>query len=309
MIRLRENEIKSVWQTQRQIDQNCGQVGSSKSTKKDETKIMARNKWHQEFAVVAISSLMVIGSNVIPAYSSEPDTKISAHNIGGNLTEEAGGGVIKGVVKFEGRQAKRKALAMGADPVCAAAHGDVKALRETFVFGDNNTLQNVFVYISKGLEGQTFPASTKEAILDQRGCVYTPHVLGVVVGQPIKVLNSDDTVHNVHTQPKINTSFNKAQVPGAVLNTMFEDIEMGVSVKCDVHPWMKGYVHVMEHPFFAITQQDGTFEIKGVPPGNYELATWHEFPKFKPDKKAYKVAVVEGQTTEITVTYKPPTRK
>lgn len=270
---------------------------------------MARTQWHQGFAAATISSLVVLGSSVIPTYGNEPDPKLPVLNIGGNLAEEVGDGVIKGIVKFDGRQAKRKALAMSADPVCAAAHGDVKALRETFVFGDNNTLQNVFVYISKGLEGQTFPASTKEAIIDQRGCIYIPHVLGIVVGQPVKILNSDDTVHNVHTQPKINASFNKAQIPGAMLKTMFEDVEMEVNVKCDVHPWMKGYVHVMDHPFFAITQQDGTFEIRGVPPGNYELATWHEFSKFKPDQKAYKVTVEEGVPAEITVTYTPPTRK
>lgn len=216
------------------------------------------------------------------------------------------GGTVKGVVKFDGKQVKPKSIRMSADAFCDKAHADKPATEQRYVFGDNNTLQNVFVYISKGLEGKTFPAPTAKATLDQSGCQYSPHVSGVVVGQELDILNSDSTLHNINCQPRNNSSFNEGMpVKGMVITKKFTKPEMKVPVKCDVHPWMNAYIHVMEHPFFAVTQQDGSFTIKGLPAGTYELSVWHEFDKFAPDHQTLQVVVGDGETKEVTVTYSP----
>ena len=227
----------------------------------------------------------------------------SALNTGGT---DQPGGTIKGVVKFDGRQAKRKPIRMAADPYCAGAHKDTKAFNERFVFGDNDTLQNVFVWVSKGLDGATHPAPTRQAELNQHGCVYVPHISGIVAGQDLNILNSDSTLHNVNCQADNNASFNEGMpVQGMVITKKFAKPEMAIRLKCDVHPWMSAYLHVVEHPFFAVTQQDGTFEIKGLPPGEYEVSVWHEFKRFTPDQPTAKVTLDADQTQDVTFTYAP----
>jgi len=219
------------------------------------------------------------------------------------------GGTIKGIVKFDGKQVKRKPIRMSADPVCNNAHKDSPSLSERYVFGDNDTLQNVFVYVSKGLEGKTFQASGP-ATIDQVGCVYVPHVSGVVANQQINILNSDATLHNVKCSPKNNDSFNEGMpVKGMKITKSFSKPEMAISLKCDVHAWMQAYVHVMPHPFFAVTQQAGTFEIKGLPAGTYEVSVWHAFSKFAPSEKTITVEVKEGSAAEANFTYSPKKRK
>lgn len=229
-------------------------------------------------------------------------------NIGGI---DKPGGTIKGVVKFDGKKvkpSKKRWIRMSADNYCAAKHP--KPVRpETYVWGENDTLQNVFVYISKGLEGKNFDLPKKHAVIDQNGCMYSPHVSGVVVDQSIDIVNSDNTSHNVKMKSKKNGTFNQMMITGQVIPKTLSKPEMGVQFKCDVHPWMFANIHVMEHPFFAVTQADGTFTIKGLPPGDYELSVWHEFKKFKPVEKAVKVNIAEGETKQVSFTYKPPARK
>lgn len=228
-------------------------------------------------------------------------------NIGG---VEGSGGTIKGVVKFSGKQAKQGKYRTDADPKCHAMHKDSPLLKEKFVFGKDDTLQNVFVYISKGLEGKTFDPPARKAVLDQRGCVYIPHVSGVVVRQTLDILNSDETTHNVKLRSKNNGQDNKAMpTKGMVVSKIFKKPEMSVKYVCDVHNWMGAYVHVMSHPYFAVTQENGTFEIRGVPAGEYEISPWHEFSKFKPDKTSVAITVVDGETAEVAFTYSPPKKK
>lgn len=254
----------------------------------------------------------VLNKSTKEAVTAKPLSKLAMNDpelleldIGGIAAVDADSGTINGIVKFAGPQLKRKHIPMNADPTCIAEHGDQQVLRETFIFGRNDTLQNVFVYVSKGLEGQRFDPPTHEVVIDQRGCIYIPHVNAVVAGQSVRISNNDNTAHNVKLQAQINERFNKQQVPGAAINTIFEYAEMSMTLKCDVHNWMKSYVHVLNHPFFAITQENGSFEIRGLPPGKYELTTWHEFAKFKPDQHVYQVTVAEGNTTNMTVTYSP----
>ncbi len=252
------------------------------------------------FKQVTMGLAMLVAAATLASAEDAPHFKL---NVGG---AEGAGGTVKGVVKFDGKQANRKPIRMEADPTCNAAHAAGSALDERWVFGENDTLQNVFVYVSKGLEGKTFKPLLK-AELDQFGCVYVPHVSGVMTGQEVVILNSDSTLHNVKASPKVNAPFNEGMpVKGMKITKSFAKPELGVEFKCDVHPWMQAYLHVMDHPFFAVTQADGTFELKGLPAGKYTISTWHEFNKFSPDKESYEVEVKDGGVTELVVTYAPP---
>ncbi|HEY6614311.1 MAG TPA: carboxypeptidase regulatory-like domain-containing protein, partial [Vicinamibacterales bacterium] len=184
---------------------------------------------------------------------------------------------ISGTVTFDGKTPTLKPLAMDADPVCAKKHtGPVP--NEMLVLGSGNTMGNILVWVSKGLPaGKTFPAPSTPVVLDQNGCVYKPHVMGIMVGQQYKILNSDALPHNVHTLPKVNKPFNRA-MPATVkeATTTFDKEEPIFQVKCDVHPWMGGYIAVFSHPFYSVTATDGKFTISGLDPGTYEITAWHE---------------------------------
>ena len=247
-------------------------------------------------------------ASLVLVYLVIPAGPVSAGDVSVGGVDQPGG-TIKGTVKFDGRKAKRKPIRMSADAYCDGAHKGGKALNERYVFGENDTLVNVFVWVSKGLVGNSASAEGK-ATVDQVGCIYVPHVSGVVVNQELDILNSDNTLHNVKMNSSNNGSFNEGMpVKGMVLTKKFAKPEMGISFKCDVHPWMGAYLHVMEHPFFAVSGQDGTFTIRGLPAGDYELSFWHEFDKFAPDQSTIKVSVQEGGTQEVVVTYGPKKKK
>lgn len=205
------------------------------------------------------------------------------------------GGTVTGKVSYVGTPPPRAKLAMDADAVCAAAHSE-PVLSEEIIVNDGG-LQNVFVYL---VGAPAKPAPTTPAVLDQKGCQYKPHVLGVQVGQPVQILNSDGTLHNVHGTPKKNPGFNFA-MPKFVKkkDTKFDSAEIMVAVKCDVHPWMSGYIGVMEHPYFAVSGPDGTFTIANVPPGEYPVKAWHE----KLGEKDATVKVDEGGTATVDFSY------
>lgn len=140
--------------------------------------------------------------------------------------------------------------------------------------------------------------------------MYVPHVAGVVVNQPIQIINSDNTLHNVKMNSSKNGSFNEGMpVKGMVLNKKFSKPEVGIAFKCDVHPWMGAYVHVVAHPYFAVTGLDGSFEIRGLSAGEYELSVWHEFKKFAPDQQKILVTVDDGESKQVVITYGPKKKK
>jgi plastocyanin len=184
---------------------------------------------------------------------------------------------ISGTVTFAGKAPTLKPLAMDADPVCAKKHsGPVP--NEMLVLGSGNTMGNILVWVSKGLPaGKKWPVPPTPVVLDQQGCQYKPHVMGIMVGQQYKILNSDSLPHNVHTLPKVNKPFNRAMpatLKGAT--TTFDKEEPIFQVKCDVHPWMSAYIGVFPHPFFSATSTDGKFTISGLDAGTYEITAWHE---------------------------------
>ena len=184
---------------------------------------------------------------------------------------------ITGTVTFAGKPPALKPLAMDADPACAKKHSGPVA-NDMLTLGSGGTMGNIMVWVSKGLpSGKTWPAPKTPVVLDQKGCKYVPHVTGVMVGQPYRILNSDGIMHNVHTLPKVNRMFNQAMPPTRKeATTTFDKPEAIFHTKCDVHPWMSAYIGVFSHPFFSVTSTDGKFTISGLDPGTYEITAWHE---------------------------------
>lgn len=189
--------------------------------------------------------------------------------------DPATGGTISGTVKFEGAAPTERVNSVEADPYCLSKHPDgVKS--ETAMVGAGGELGNVFVWVKKGIKGRYAPPAGAVS-LRQEGCRYVPHVLGIQTGQDLLIHNDDETMHNVHSLPKINGDFNFAQTKkGDEAKKKFSAQEVMVKFKCDAHGWMSAYVGVVNHPFFAVTGADGKFELKYVPPGEYEIEAWHE---------------------------------
>ena len=184
---------------------------------------------------------------------------------------------VTGTVTFDGKAPALKPLAMDADPACAKKHS-APVPNEMLVLGTGNTMGNIMVWVSKGLPaGKIWPVLKTSVVIDQNGCQYKPHVMGVMAGQPYKILNSDGVLHNIHTLPTINKSFNQG-MPATVkeATTVFDKPEGVFHTKCDVHPWMSAYVAVFNHPFYSVTSADGKFTISGLEPGTYEIQAWHE---------------------------------
>lgn len=239
------------------------------------------------------------------------EKKGPAANVGG--VEDKAGGSVTGVVKFTGAQMARKPVNMAGNPFCAAALKGKFPEHKRWIYGKNGkdvTLGNVLVYVSKGLEGKKFPVPKTPVILDQKDCVYNPHVVAVRTGQQLKILNSDNTLHNVFCAPTNNKAFNDGMpVKGMELDKVFSKGELKVNLKCAVHPWMSAYVHVVDHPFFALSSPtDGSFTINGLPAGEYELSVMHEVQLasgrgFQPAKASISVKVGGGEKKAVDFSY------
>jgi plastocyanin len=184
---------------------------------------------------------------------------------------------VTGTVTFDGKAPTLKPLTMDADPVCAKKHS-APVPNEMLVLGNGSTMGNILVWVSKGVpSGKTWPVPKNPVVMDQNGCQYKPHVMGIMVGQQYKILNSDGVLHNVHTLPKINAQFNRAMPANLKeATTVFAKPEDVFHIKCDVHPWMSAYMAVFTHPFFSVTSADGKYTISGLDPGTYEITAWHE---------------------------------
>ena len=193
-----------------------------------------------------------------------------------------------------------QAIAMDADPVCASLHSEA-VHTEQIVADDAGNIANVFVYVKEGLNG-SFPAPSESHLLDQAGCQYTPHVSGMMVGQKLVIRNSDPTLHNVHAMPAANSEFNSGQpFQGMELEHTFDSAEVMVPFKCDVHPWMSSYMAVLEHPFFGVSGNDGSFSIDNLPAGDYVLEAWHETL----GTQTQSVTVADGASVDVTFDYSP----
>ena len=206
-------------------------------------------------------------------------------------------GTITGKVSFDGAPPAAKKIDMSQDANCAAASGD-KTTDDVMV--TDGKLANVFVYVKgTGVDGWSFPTPSDPVTLDQQGCRYHPRVLALQTNQTLKVTNSDNTTHNIHPSPKVNQEWNQMQAQGApAIEKKFANKEILIPVKCNQHPWMKANVAVLAHPCFAISAKDGSYTIKNVPPGTYELIFWHE--TLGEQKQSVTVAAKESKTQDIT---------
>jgi plastocyanin len=200
-------------------------------------------------------------------------------------------GSVSGTVKFDGAAPKAQKIDMSQDPACKGTN------EAENVVADKGDLANVFVYVKDGLGSRTFDVPKDPVILDQSGCKYHPHVLGVMAGQTVQIKNDDPTTHNIHPTPKDNREWNESQPPQAApIEKNFAREEIMLPVKCNQHPWMKMYVNVVKNPFYAVTGPDGKYEIKGLPPGDYTIAFVHE--KLGEQDQKVTVAPKEAKTVD-----------
>ena len=193
-------------------------------------------------------------------------------------------------------------IRLDGDPKCLElSNGQQQRRTEQVVVGDGNTLKNVFIYVKDGLPGRLYPVPAEPVVLDQQRCWYVPRVLGVQVGQQLTIRNSDPLLHNVHGEGAINQPFDVGTpVQGMEVKRTFATREVMVPVKCNVHSWMNAYIGVLEHPYFAVSDQSGRFSIAQLPPGAYTLEIWHE--RF--GTQTQQVTVNAKETKHLTFTYK-----
>jgi plastocyanin len=218
----------------------------------------------------------------------------------GKAVDAATAGEVTGSVKLDGAAPKMKSINMAAEPSCSKARTS-PAMSEEVVTGDGGALANVVVYVKSGLDGYSFPAPAGPAKIEQQGCQYHPHVVAMQVGQNLDVTNADQTTHNIHPIPKDNREWNESQPPGASpIEKSFSREEVAIPVKCNVHPWMKAYMAVLPNPYFQVTDKDGKFDMKNLPPGTYTLVAWHEL--YGPSEQTVTIGAKESKA--VTFTFK-----
>jgi plastocyanin len=208
---------------------------------------------------------------------------------------------ISGTVSFDGKVPKLGEISMKADPGCLNKHSEA-VYSQALVLGKNKTMANIFVRVKDGLPKKEYAIPKEPVVLDQKGCMYYPHVFGVMAGQTLKILNSDGILHNIHPLPKKNRKFNLA-MPKTVKVTekVFDKVEEEkFTIKCDVHPWMNAYAAVMSHPYYDVTSEDGMYSISGLEAGTYEIEAWHE----KLGTLTAKVTLKAGEKATSNFTFK-----
>ena len=205
---------------------------------------------------------------------------------------------VSGTVKFDGAAPKPAKIDMSQDPNCAGGN-----TAENLVVSGGH-LENVFIYVKEGLGNRAYDVPKTPVTLTQIGCKYKPHVLGVMAGQTLKIVNGDPTTHNIHPTPKDNREWNESQAPQAApIEKTFAREEILLPVKCNQHPWMRMFVNVVKNPFYTVSGPDGKFEIKGLPPGDYTITFVHE----KLGAQDQKITLAAKDSKTVDVTFKPGT--
>jgi plastocyanin len=261
---------------------------------------MNKKSWR----VVSVSTLALCALLLTVACNKQSNTEQSNNNMSQTAAtapaatpiDPATVATVNGTVKFDGAAPKPSKIDMSQDPACKGANE-----AENVVVTDGD-LANVFVYVKDGLGSRTFDVPKDEVVLDQSGCKYHPHVLGVMAGQTVQIKNDDQTTHNIHPTPKDNREWNESQPPAsAPIEKNFAREEIMLPVKCNQHPWMKMYINVVKSPFYAVTDKTGKYEIKGLPPGDYTIAFVHE----KLGEQDQKVTVGAKETKTVDQSFKP----
>lgn len=239
------------------------------------------------------------GGETPPAPAESEGSSAAAPAAGGETASGSASGVM-GKITFSGERPERSVIEVEGDAKCKEMHADEPLLSDREVVSEDGGIQWAFVQITNPPE-KDYPLPAEPAVLDQVGCRYTPHVLGMRAGQELEVRNSDNTLHNVRSISRINRGRNFGQPAGSEPRIMdeFKKPEEGVRMKCDIHPWMTGFVFVMDHPYWAVTDENGNYSIEGLPPGEYKVEVWHE--KYKLQR--HTVTVPEGGMAELNAAY------
>ena len=261
-----------------------------------------RNVWAGALGLALAGSIVACGGNK-EASSTSAEPGAPAGTPAGQKVDTATAGDVKGTVVLDGTAPKNETIKMNADPVCVREN-KTPQFHETYMVGsDGKSLANVFVYVKDGLGNYVYDMPTDPVTIDQKECRYHPHVFGARVGQKLLIKNSDPTLHNIHALPKANTEFNVAEpVQGMTQEHVFTAKEVMVPFKCEVHGWMNAYAGVLDHPYYAVTDKDGKFEIKTLPPGTYTIEAWHE----KLGTQEQKVTLGQKETKDVNFTFKAP---
>lgn len=249
------------------------------------------------FAAIALCAALLTAAGCKKSSTTAPEQPAKNYT----TIDYANAGTIVGTIHFTGKAPDRIQIDMGQDPVCSLAPTN---LTEQYIV-QNGGLENVLVYIKDGLGNKAYAPPSTPVVMDQKGCRFTPHVIGVMAGQPVRFTNSDATMHNVHMTPTLSTNqaVDVSEAPNSPGDTRtLSTPELMIPVRCNNHPWMEGFINVLANPFYAVSGEDGHFTIKGVPPGNYTIASDHE----KLGEKTSSITVSPQRTTVVDITYQAP---
>jgi plastocyanin len=247
----------------------------------------------KDFLRIAACGLVVMAAACGGATEQPP----AAPAVTENPVDPATAGSVAGRIVLQGTAPRNEPINMSSDPYCESQGSQTT---DEVVTGSGGTLGNVFVYVKDGLGELKFPVPAQAAVLDQKGCRYLPRVLGIQVGQTLEIRNSDSTLHNMHAIPEQNREFNKAlSLQGLNHTHTFSTPEVMVPFKCDVHRWMRSYIGVLPHPFYAVTAADGSFRLTGLPPGTYTVEAWHE----KLGTRTQSVTIGAGEAKDVAFTF------
>lgn len=247
--------------------------------------------------------LAVLAITVVSLFTVTSHSQMSASSAGSSTAAGGANGsasVVSGRISFTGTLPREMPIAMRSDPSCAAQHQQ-PVRGEDIVSGQNGSLENVVVFVSEGAADKTYDVPSAPAVMEQKGCMYEPHVLAMRAGQTLRVVNADKTTHNIHPMPSNNREWNKAQIPGQPIEEKFPREEVSIPVKCNIHPWMHSYIAVFKHPFFTVTGKDGSFALRNLPPGEYTIEAWHE----KLGTMTQHVKIAQGENKKIDFAFKP----
>jgi hypothetical protein len=226
----------------------------------------------------------------------EADTDVAVEEAGPVVSPDSAA-TITGVVNFAGTAPAMDPIDMSEEPSCAEKHTTPPTTHG--VVAADGKLANVFVYVKDGLGDRRFPVPSQGVTIDQNGCEYHPHVLGIQTGQALVIKNSDGILHNINTQPTVNQGFNVSQPVSMETEKTFSSAEVMIPVKCDVHGWMEAFIGVQSHPYMAVSAADGTFRLENLPPGTYTIEAWHE----RYGTQTQTVTVAAQETGQITFEY------
>jgi plastocyanin len=244
--------------------------------------------------------LFLLALAVVCSFSNAQISVSSSSSSAAGGASSGPGTSVAGRIKFDGPLPTTLPIAMRSDPACASEHPQ-PARSQEMVPGQNGTLENVVVFVSQGADSRTYEVPPTPVVMEQKGCMYEPHVLAMRAGQTLRVVNADKTTHNIHPMPANNREWNKAQIPGQPIEEKFAREEVSIPVKCNIHPWMHSYIAVFKHPYFAVTGKDGSFELKNLPPGEYTIEAWHE----KLGTMTQHVKIAQGENKKVDFTFKP----